>query len=619
MSSGARIIRRTSGPSITRTVFGVETIGVFDRSSRTPERTPGHLEYATCWLLGCLLCCQIAISGCGRFAATEPNVQRVVLITIDTLRADHVGCYGAARAHTPNLDAVAAGGVRFQSAVSPAPLTLPSHASLLTALEPPHHGIRHNSIYELPRQIPTLAERMQEAGFETVAVVGAAVLARRFGLDRGFASYDDAFSGGRLSGAVGYAERSADAVVDATLERLQGAADRFFVWLHFYDPHSEYKPPSGFASAFASDPYAGEIAYVDWQIGRLLAAIRDRWGDDGLLVAITSDHGESLGEHGEINHSYTIYEATQHVPLILRGPGIPEGRVVSELVRLIDVAPTLLALSGAPALGSTDGRDLAPLLAGREETPRSGYMETLATQFDHGWSPLFGIRSGRYKFIRAPRPELYDLVRDPTEIHNQFEAEPEIAAQLDGLLAEHVSTPGRTTAPHRTVPEAERRQLESLGYVVPGEPASGRLGVVGGPDPKDRIGILGVIASAHAALSEGRPADALELLEAHEDSGSVVAAMRAAAALTVGDFARAARDAREVLRVQPKRPDIEMILARALEAGGDVSGALEAYRRCVALDPTAAAAHRGVGRTLLALGDREAATAAFQRADDLAP
>jgi len=395
--------------------------------------------------------------------------------------------------------------------------------------------------------------------------------------------------------------------------------------VHFYDPHSDHSPPAGFASAFASDPYAGEIAYVDAQIGRLLDRIRERWGEQHLLLAITSDHGESLGEHGEITHSYSIYQATQRVPLILQGPGLPAGVVVSQPARLIDVAPTLLALSAAPALEAVEGRDLLPLIHGEEETPRSAYMETLATQLDHGWSPLIGIRSGRYKFIRAPRPELYDLVRDPAELRDLAHREPEVVRQLDRMLSERVSRmkeppDGVSDAP-RTVPDSERSQLESLGYVVPGGLASGaamNLGVVGGLDPKDEMKILGVIASAHGAMSDGRTADALALLVAQGESGSAVAAMRAAAALSLRDFARAASDARAVLRVQPGRPDIEMILGKALEGTGDLAGAVSAYRRSIALDPSAAAAHRGMGRALMAVGDRKGATAAFERAGELA-
>lgn len=622
---GAPIIRRAVDSSRTRTLLGTESAGIFDCKRRSRACNSSGRSYATLatlWAIGFLLGCHLALVGCGRHALPPPAPKRVVLITIDTLRADRVGCYGAARAHTPSLDAAAAAGVRFEAAVSPTPLTLPSHTSLMTGLEPPSHGVRHNSIYVLRDEIPTLAEQMRAAGFETAAFVAAAVLSRRFGLSRGFDDYDDAF-GGRMSGVVGYAERPAGAVVDATLDWLDGAPDRFFIWVHFYDPHSDHKPPSGFASAFASDLYAGEIAYVDAQIGRLLGRIRERWGSEELLLAITSDHGESLGEHGEITHSYSIYEATQRVPLILQGPGLPAGVVVSQLARLIDVAPTLLALSAAPALAAAEGRNLVPLIEGDEQAARSAYMETLATQLDHGWSPLLGIRSGRYKFIRAPHPELYDLVRDPAERSNRAEVEPDVASRLDRMLTEHLLTSEgrtRTTAEApRTVTEIERQELESLGYAVPGglaSAAAANLGVVGGRDPKDEIGILGVIASAHGAMSDGRTADALALLEAQGESGSVVAAMRAAAALTLRDFERAETDARAVLRVQPRRPDIEMILGRALEGNGDVAGALAAYRRSVALDPSAAAAHRGVGRALMGLGDREGAMAAFERAGE---
>jgi choline-sulfatase len=624
VTCGARIIRRELDSSRTRTPFANESARVLDSTTRSPERNPTRRSCATRWAVGWFVAWQFGLSGCERLAPPPEPPLRVVLITIDTLRADHVGCYGAARAHTPHLDAAAANGVRFETAVSPTPLTLPSHASLMTGLDPPSHGIRHNSIYVLRAGIPTLAQRMREAGFETAAFVGAAVLSKRFGLARGFGNYDDTFGGGRMSGAVGYAERPAAAVVDATLDWLQGAPDRFFLWIHFYDPHSDHTPPPGFASAFASDLYAGEIAYVDSQIGRLLGRIRERWGSQRLLLAITSDHGESLGEHGEITHSYSIYEATQRVPLILQGPGLPVGAVVTQPARLIDVAPTLLALSAAPALEATDGRSLVSLIEGKEEIERTTYMETLATQLDHGWSPLLGMRSGRYKFIRAPRPELYDLVRDPAERRNRIDLEPAVASRLDEMLSERVARsqglPHGVADAARTVPESERNQLESLGYVVPGGLALGasdKLGVVGGLDPKDEMEVLGVIASAHSAMSDGRTADALALLVAQGESGSAVAAMRAAAALSLRDYERAADDARAVLRVQPARPDIEMILGGALEGTADLAGALSAYRRSVALDPSSAAAHRGVGRALMGVGDRKGAIAAFERADQL--
>jgi arylsulfatase A-like enzyme/Flp pilus assembly protein TadD len=542
--------------------------------------------------------------GCGGPAFVAPD--RVLLLSIDTLRADHVGCYGASDAHTPNLDTIAASGVRFEVALSPVPLTLPAHASLLTGLEPPAHGVRHNSIHRLGAGLPTLAERMRDAGHATAAFVGALVLDRRFGLDRGFDAYDDRTSG-RVSAGTGYAERPADEVVEAALAWLETAPDRFFLWVHFYDPHMAYEPPAGFKSAFASHPYAGEIAFVDAEIGRLLSAIRARWGEAGLLVVATSDHGESLGEHGETSHSYTIYEATQRVPLMLSGPGLEPGGVEPGPASLLDVAPTILAWVGAQPLPGTPGRDLRELLGSDELDPRSLYMETVATQLDFGWSALLGVRSGRFKYIRAPRPELYDLALDPGETRNRVAEEPARAAELDELLERHLAGPRR--APQVVeLPEEDRARLRSLGYLVP-EPsdATSTLGRVGGTDPKDAMGVLQELSLAQADLHAGRPEQALERLRALDDTATSVVAHRAAAALAAGDPAAAARAARTLLAREPGRTDMRILLARALAEQGRQG---EADLALAALEPDAAPAAwvaLGAARGELAGGRNQAA------------
>ena len=402
-------------------------------------------------------------AGCG--SGPQPAPERVVLVTIDTLRADRVGCYGATAGHTPQLDALAAQGVRFAVAISPAPLTLPAHASLMTALDPPGHGVRHNSIHRLDATLPTLAERMRAAGHATAAFVGAVVLAERFGLGRGFDVYDDDM-GERTSGVVGYAERRANRVVDAALAWVREAPARFFLWVHFYDPHATYDPPPGFASAFASRPYAGEIAFVDAQLGRLIAGIEERWSAEGLLIVVTSDHGESLNEHGEATHSYTIYDATQRVPLVMRGPGLPAGRVIEAPVRLIDVAPTLLGLVGAQPLTEATGRDLRPLIAGAERAGRVAYIETLATQLDYRWSPLLGLRTARFKYIRAPRPELYDLEADPDETSNLAADEPDRVASFERALEERL-VGARPAVSAGDLSPADRERLQSLCKGIP--------------------------------------------------------------------------------------------------------------------------------------------------------
>jgi arylsulfatase A-like enzyme/Flp pilus assembly protein TadD len=544
------------------------------------------------------------LCGCGGSAFVAP--ERVLLLSIDTLRADHVGCYGASNAHTPNLDTIGAQGVRFEVALSPAPLTLPAHASLLTGLEPPAHGVRHNSIHRLEAGLPTLAERMRDAGYATAAFVGALVLDRRFGLDRGFDLYDDRTSG-RVSAGTGYAERTADEVVEAALGWLEAAPDRFFLWVHFYDPHMAYKPPAGFASAFASNPYAGEIAFVDAEIGRLLRAIQARWGEGGLLVVATSDHGESLGEHGEATHSYTIYEATQRVPLLLSGPGLQPGTVAPGPASLLDVAPTILAWVGAQPLPEAAGRDLRELLGSDELDSRSLYMETVATQLDFGWSALLGVRSGRFKYIRAPRPELYDLARDPGETRNRAADEPALAAELDGLLERHLAGPSR---PPSTVelPEEDRARLRSLGYLAPETLEDrGPLGRVGGTDPKDAMGVLRELTLAQADLHEGRAEQALARLRALGDTANTVVAHRAAAALAAGDPAGAERAARAALAREPGRTDMRILLARALAQQGRENEANLALA-ALALDVAPAAwVALGAARGELAAGHGQAA------------
>jgi arylsulfatase A-like enzyme len=552
----------------------------------------------------------VLVAGCGGAA---PPPQRIVLISIDTLRADHVGCYGARGARTPHLDEIAAGGVRFAAAFSPTPLTLPAHATLLTGRDPPAHGVRHNSIHRLAPGPATLAERLSAAGYATGAVVGARVLERRFGLDRGFARYDDAVRG-RPRGPTGYAERPADEVIDAALAWLATAPERFFLWVHLYDPHQPYAPPPGFASGFASRPYDGEIAFVDAEVGRLLAGIRERWGEAGLLVVATADHGESLGEHGEVTHGYSLYDATQRVPLLMRGPGLPEGRVVAHPVGLVDVAPTILALAAAPPLAGATGVDLGPTLRGAERVGRALYLETLATQLDFGWSPLLALRTDRLKYVRAPRPELYDLTGDPGELRDLAAERPDEARRLDEELAARLSV-ASVAAVAAELDPAARAELRALGYVAAAAAVGPeRLGQVGGTDPKDARGVLEGLQAAQIALHQGRIDQALALLRALGD-GPVVAAQRAAAAMASGAPEEAERDARAVLAEQPERDDVRLILAQALLASGREP---EADAELARLAPEAASAAPWAAlrraRAAAASGDRDPAIALLELA-----
>jgi len=542
---------------------------------------------------------------------------RVVLVTIDTLRADRLGSYGDLGAHTPVLDEVAAGGIRFEHAIAPTPLTLPSHASLMTGLQPPHHGVRHNSVFSLDDEIPVLAEQMRSAGYATAAFVGAFVLDARFGLDRGFEVYDDAMGERRASDSpTAFAERRGDEVVDAALDWLARAPDRFFLWVHLYDPHADYEPPERFLRRAGGDAYAGEIAFADAQVGRLLRHIGQRWGTGDLVLAVTSDHGESLGEHNERTHSHTIYDATQRVPLLLLAPSLPQGQIVEEQVRLVDLAPTLVWLAGAKPLPGIQGTNLIRTMHGREEGPRVAYVETLATQLDMGWSPLLGVRTPSHKYIRAPQPELYDLHEDPGETRNLALVRPDLADELDAVLDQQLEG-ARPVALSRNPTSGERARLESLGYVVPGDQGvDGELGVVGGPNPRDHILDVKRVQDALTALGEGHPRRALELLEPVGTVGAYVAQARARAALAAG---RPELAVETLERIGPRGASDRNLLGMAYLAAGRLDAARETFESALEIDSDASGPLVGLARLAQQEGDLAEAERLLREAEERAP
>ena len=439
-------------------------------------------------------------------ASAAPAPPSVVLVTLDTTRADHLGCYGSTRALTPNIDAIARSGVRFENAFSPVPLTLPAHTSLLTGLVPRRHGVRDNAGFKLDEKIPLLTERLGRAGYETAAFVSAAVLDRAGGLARGFATYDDGVRiGDKL--AFNYEERAASQTMEAVLPRLAQLKAPFFLWVHFYDPHLPYVPPKPYAERFKDQPYDGEIAFMDAQVGRLMDALRRR----GLsfVVAVAGDHGESLGEHGEATHGIFVYQATQHVPLILRGPGLPAGASVRACVGLVDVAPTILDLVGLPALPGTDGRSLKGLIAGAKEPPREYEMETYYPSFAYGWAALRALVSYPFKLIDAPRRELYELPTDPGETHDHSRVRAR-AARAAEMAAALDARAGALTAVQATEdPDTQERRdkLASLGYV-----GGSSTSAVSGLDPKDGVRLLPDLEAARRSIQLGPAKDALDPL-----------------------------------------------------------------------------------------------------------
>ena len=529
-----------------------------------------------------------APAGQGAQAAAAPP--SLLLITLDTTRADAIGAYGgAAAAATPELDALAAAGVRFARAIAASPLTLPSHATLLTGLDPVEHGVRGNGTAALPASIPTLAEMLKDRGFSTAAFVASRVLDRRFGLGRGFAHYDDMMLAERI-GEYGYPERPADAVTDAAIawlsERAQG--EPFFLWVHYYDPHAPYEPPPELAGASERSRYLGEVAFVDRQVGRLLAAARAQ--APALLVAAVGDHGEALGEHGERGHGIFLYRATIEVPMILAGPGVARGRVVDEPVAIRRLAATLLALLGRN--GGLPGPPLPGAAAEPPQAPLPIFSEATMPAEVYGWAPLAAVTDGRWRFIAAPRPELYDLVVDPGELANRAADQPDQAARLRSALEGLASRqPVATAAPPQLDAEA-RAALLALGYL---EAAPGSAGDV--IDPKDGIALLADFERAKGLLAGANAADARAILEglvARNPSNVPFLSRLAEAQLAAGDGGAALATWRRALELRPRSEFLELAQADALRRLGREDEARRAFRSALGIDPRNAPAWLGL-------------------------
>ncbi|MFQ5744172.1 MAG: sulfatase-like hydrolase/transferase, partial [Acidobacteriota bacterium] len=530
----------------------------------------------------------------------------VLLVTIDTLRADHLGAYGDAGAETPTLDRLAAEGIRFDQAISPVPLTLPSHTSIMTSLNPPEHGVRDNGAAPLPAGVPTLASVLSRAGYASGAFVGAYVLHSRWGLNAGFETYDDRFDYDDPLAAPGQVERRGAAVVAAALDWLHGdPGSPFFAWVHLYDPHAPYAAPEPYGSRLAERPYDGEIAYADALVGQLLEALRVSGELKRTLVVVTSDHGEGLGDHGEPGHGLFLYDATQRVPLLMRLPDRrAAGRVVEEQVRLIDIAPTILELLELPPEPGFHGGSLVPFFRGSAPS-RPAYAETIFPRTHFGWQELYALRDEGHKYILAPRPELYDLSVDPGEHRNLVDGEPQRAAAMRATLE---GMRGGQPAPQlQSLPAEVEQRLRSLGYIgrAPAELSEGQLA-----DPKDKVALFRDLTKAQGLTRQGEAAAAAELLEkiVAEDPRIVDAQLTLGnARFALADFDGAAQAYRAALELSP---DYELALANLAMTHrrlGNRRAAGEEFEALLAIDPRNPAAHFNLGDMALQAGDAAAA------------
>lgn len=551
---------------------------------------------------------------------TRPNV---LLITIDTLRADHVGSYGYAAAQTPALDALAARGVRFTQATTVAPLTLPAHSSLMTGTFPAAHGVRDNGGFYLGDDQATLATELHGRGYRTGGFIAAFVLDHRWGIARGFDRYYDDFDLAKYRVDIGLdaVQRPGSDVVTHAIEWLdQDAARPFFAWVHLYEPHAPYDAPEPVRAHFPDTmigAYDAEIATADIQVGRLLDHLARGGRLDRTIVVVLGDHGESLGEHGEEQHGFFIYDSDVHIPLIVAGPGIG-ARVVREQVRIVDVMPTLLQLIGIAAPKAVQGRSLVPLVRGDRLDDLVGLSETWYPRHHYGWSELTSIRDDRYHFIAAPRRELYDLQDDPGELRNIAEANPARADALERALRTMVAgtVVNRSPAAPRPVdPDVEER-LRSLGYV--GSSISPRtLEERPRGDPKDKIALYNLLKQAGLDSVEGRfDAGIAKVRAALASDPDIVEAY-----LMLGNMnAKAKREGealaayRKALAVDPDNQTAAFNLALAYKTAGDIEAAEAGFERVLSLNPRDAKARYQLADIWMRRGDFTRAEAALRRA-----
>lgn len=446
----------------------------------------------------------------------------MVLITLDTVRADHLACYGYGQIQTPSIDVFAAEGIRFNHGYAQVPLTLPSHTVILTGTYPMFNGVRDLTSTGLVPTVPTLAEILHRNGYRTAAFTSSFVLNSMWGLNRGFEFYDDATDSVPGARSPTLLERRGDHTMDRVLAWLDSHSRQpFFLWVHLYDPHSPYRPPEPYRSRYADHLYDGEIAFDDVQVGRLLANLRQLGLYDGALIVVAGDHGESLGEHNEAEHGFFIYNATLRVPLMLKVPGSSSHGVVNDPVGLVDIAPTIAEACGiSPESRQTfQGHSLLGLMSHGENDPSPAvYAESYYPRNSFGWHELRALITPQFKYIDAPRPELYDVENDPGELHNLAPARSSLAValreKLDSVAGRFANSRSAESSPRLDSETLER--LRSLGYLGYQAPLADKDSRLVRADPKDKIGVVNQLLRADNLTSVNRFAEAEDVFKAVE-------------------------------------------------------------------------------------------------------
>jgi len=564
------------------------------------------------------------------FSAPEKTSRPdVFLITIDTLRADHLRCYGYDRIQTPAIDQLAKQGIRFAEAFTPSPITNTSHASILTGLLPSGHGVSDFGVPLAP-QHHTLAQLLAAQGYRTAAFIGSVILDSKSlapGLDRGFEFYDNFPEKTEEKSRWGRIERRGMDVEQRTESWLSAhRPGPYFVWMHLYDPHDPYEPPPPYSEIYKDRLYDGEIAYADAALERFVAYLKKQSWYDGALIVVVGDHGEGLGEHHEDTHGIFLYDSTTHVPLLVKLPQEQEaGKVVAEQVRTTDILPTILDLLGVPAPRSLDGASLQPFILGAGESARTVFGET-DYPLRFGWAPLRSVRKDGFKFIEAPRPELYDLRSDAGELRNQYVPWDATVQKLRKTLAEvgAKAPPAGGKPSSAAVSSITIDELHALGYLTAADahsstdvPEPSLL-----PDPKDKIEEQNLLHIAMMASEDGDAAKAraaLEKLLQLDDRSASALSQLGRLELDAKDYAKAGEYLRRAHEARPDDANVALDYARALQLGGNLAGARDALKASLKLNPHQLAARLLLGQVYLHSNDAKAAEEQFEVALFLQP
>jgi len=607
----------------------------------------------------------------GRFGAwtavpVSETPYNILIITLDTTRRDRFSCYGFDKPTTPHIDSLAADGVIFEKGFTPIPVTLPAHATILTGFYPYQHGVRNNGTYVLDERHTTLAEVLRARGYRTGAIAGAFPVDHRFGLGQGFEAYEDSFPAESVGNESDTAQRRAGEVTRLALEWIRQTREGlstdqpFFLWTHYFDPHYPYDPPEPYRSKLAGDLYAGEVSYTDACIGELIEGLKADGLYDRTAILIVGDHGESLGEHEEATHSIFIYNSTQEVPYVLRLPADGpfadakwRGRRSSELACLTDCFPTLLNIAGVPEAERplAAGQSLLPVIEGTQPGHAWIYQESLVPKLEYAWSDLRGLITPRWRYVRAPRPELYDQVKDVDELRDLSQSKAKVAAGLDDALSAVLKMDAGGESGQVAMDQETVERLRSLGYM-----AGASMQKSAGPakDPKDMIVFFEMLNAARTLMARHRPAEALAItdsvLAVNPDDGTA-ARLRASCLVRLGrgedaiaaydrllsecdgcpdhlDLikgriggmqaagrpAEAAAEMRRLIDATPHDPDLRLMLSRALQEAGDLPGALQALDEELKLRPKESTIWAARGEVLLAMERPRPAEESYRQA-----